>query len=202
MDSRKRTVREAYDAIAESWGRARDGLDDPRERAWLDRFCSSLAGPRVLDLGCGGGAILTRLVARGLRVTGVDFSRAQLDRARAASASPLLVQGDMTSIELAPRSFDGVLAYDSLWHVPREEHGAVLDRVRRWSADDALLLLTVGSLDASDPAEADTHLCGAPIYYSGWPRDTTFALLRAARFDLVDFDDDPGRGLILLARAT
>lgn len=192
-------VREAYDAVAEKWGRERDALDDSRERAWLDRFSMSLKGSRILDLGCGGGSTMIRFVARGLRVTGVDFSRAQLERARTTCASSRLVQADMTDVAFAPASFDGVIAYDSVWHVPREEHGSVLARMRAWLTDESPLLLTLGSL--ANPGELHTELCGAPIYYSGWPRDTTFSLLRAARFDAVEFDDSPGRGLIVLARA-
>jgi cyclopropane fatty-acyl-phospholipid synthase-like methyltransferase len=201
MDPRKAMVRDAYDAIAETWGRERDTMDDPREHAWVERFRSSLTGTRVLDLGCGGGAILTRLVARGLRVTGVDFSRAQLDRARVACPSAALVQSDMAEVEFADASFDGVIVYDSLWHLPREEHGAVLGRIRRWAVDGAPLLFSVGALDPNDPGDVDTQLCGAPIFYAAWPRETTFDLLRAAGFDLVAFDDTPGRALLVLARA-
>jgi cyclopropane fatty-acyl-phospholipid synthase-like methyltransferase len=202
VDSRKLVVRDAYDTIADTWGPERDAMNDPREHHWLARFCSLLTGERVLDLGCGGGAILTRLVACGLRATGVDFSRAQLDRARARCRSALLLQADMTQVEFEPASFDGVLIYDSLWHVPREEHGAVLTRVRRWSVDGAPLLLTVGALDPNDPREPDGHLCGAPIYYSAWPRETTFDLLRLASYELIAFDDSSERPFLVLARAT
>jgi cyclopropane fatty-acyl-phospholipid synthase-like methyltransferase len=203
LDPRKALVRAAYDAVAETWGRERAAMDDPRERLWLDRFCSLLSGERVLDLGCGGGAILTRLSARGLRVTGVDFSRAQLARARAACPAALLVHADLAGLELAPACFDGAIVYDSLWHLPREEHAAVLSRIRRWLSEGAPLLLSVAALPADNPdAELDDpRLCGAPIYYSGWPRETTFALLREARFDLIAFDDSPDRALLLLARA-
>jgi ubiquinone/menaquinone biosynthesis C-methylase UbiE len=201
MDSRKAIVRKAYDAIAETWGSERDAMDDPREHAWLERFCSLLTGKRVLDLGCGGGAILTRLLARGLCATGVDFSRAQLERARTRCPSAPLLQADMAQVEFEPASFDGVLIYDSLWHVPREEHGAVLARVRRWSVEGAPLLFTVGAPDPDEVHELDTHLCSAPIYYSAWPRDTTFDLLRRASFELIAFDDSPERPFLVLARA-
>lgn len=201
MDRRKKLVRDAYDSIAEKWGRERDAIDDPRERAWLERFCASLIGDRVLDLGCGGGALLARLVARGLHVTGVDFSRAQLDRARATCPSALLVQGDLAEVAFARAIFDGAIIYDSLWHLPREEHGVALLRIRRWVGDGAPLLLTVGALATTDPSDLHTQLCGAPIYYSGWPRDTTLDLLRGAGFDLVAFDESPERALVVLARA-
>src|SRR5262249_29213755 len=113
VDSRKAIVRAAYDSIADTWGRERERIEDARERVWLERFCAALPGTRVLDLGCGGGAILRRLAKRGLEVVGVDFSRAQLNRAAPAR----LVQADMSQLEFAAGSFDGTIVYDSLWHV-------------------------------------------------------------------------------------
>ena len=195
-------VRAAYDAVAEKWGREREANEDAREVAWIDRFCSSLTGTRVLELGCGGGAILARVARRGLRLTGIDFSRAQLERARLACPSARLIQGDLAEIALAPAGFDGAIVYDCLWHLPREQHGAILSRLRGWLVDRAPLLLSVASLDPGDPDELlQAQLCGVPIYYSGWPRETTFALLRDARFELIAFDDTPERALLLIARA-
>jgi SAM-dependent methyltransferase len=202
MDAKKAMVRDAYDAVADTWGRERERMLDAREHVWLERFCASLPGARVVDLGCGAGALFGRLIARGLSVVGVDFSRAQLRRARAMFPPVPLIEGDLSEIAFADASFDGAIVYDSLWHVPREEHAAVFKRIRRWIVDGAPLLFTVAALDPRDPDELlDAQLCGAPIYYSGWPRDTTFALLRAARFDVVAFDDTPERALLVLARA-
>jgi SAM-dependent methyltransferase len=199
MDDRKRLVRKSYDAISTTWGRDREAMDDPRERDWLARFSAALVGTRVLELGCGGGVILRQLEARGLRTIGVDFSPAQLERARAACPLAVLVQADLAGVEFAPDSFDGVVIYDSLWHVPREEHGAVLERVRRWLVRGAPLLLTVGAPE--EAGEGDTTLCGEQMFYAAWPREVTFELLRRAGFNLVAFDDAPDRALILLARA-
>jgi hypothetical protein len=112
------------------------------------------------------------------------------------------VQADLAELEFAPESFDGVIAYDCLWHVPREEHGSVFAAIRRWLVDGAPLLVSVAAIDESDPREPDATLCGAPIYYSGWPRETTMALLAAARFAIVDVDDTPDRSLLVLARAS
>jgi SAM-dependent methyltransferase len=201
VDTRKALVREAYDAIAERWGREREAMDDPRERAWMERFCSLLAGRRVVELGCGGGVVLGGLAARGLCVTGVDFSRAQLERARVRCPGARLVHGDLAEVEFAPASFDGVLLYDSLWHLPCEEHGPVLRRVRRWIGAGAPLLFTVGALGPEEAGELRPRLCGAPIFYAALPRDTTFALVRDAGFELLDFDDTPDRALLVLARA-
>ena len=66
---------------------------DPDRYAEHARFVSDLGmpvvdllapkpGERVLDLGCGDGALTERLVALGCRVVGVDGSEAQVEAAR------------------------------------------------------------------------------------------------------------------------
>lgn len=50
--------------------------------AWLVETQGLHSGDAVLDLGCGPGLYAARLAERGLRVTGVDFSRSSIDYAR------------------------------------------------------------------------------------------------------------------------
>jgi SAM-dependent methyltransferase len=52
---------------------------------WLVEHLKLGAGAELLDLGCGPGLYAARLAARGLRVTGVDFSRRSIDYAEAAA---------------------------------------------------------------------------------------------------------------------
>lgn len=53
---------------------------------WLVSCLDLAPGARVLDLGCGPGLYCERLAARGLDVTGVDFSESSLAYARATAA--------------------------------------------------------------------------------------------------------------------
>src|SRR4249919_3197362 len=50
-------------------------------------------GERVLDLGCGDGALTERLVALGCRVIGVDGSEAQVAAARARGLDARVMDG-------------------------------------------------------------------------------------------------------------
>lgn len=56
-----------------------------RTVAWLSDQLGLVAGDALLDLGCGPGLYAARFAARGLRVTGVDFSRRAIDYAVAAA---------------------------------------------------------------------------------------------------------------------
>ncbi len=55
--------------------------------AWLAASPAAQPGARVLELGCGTGAMSCMLAARGFAVTGLDISRTAIARARSVAAS-------------------------------------------------------------------------------------------------------------------
>ena len=72
----------------------------------------------AVDLGCGTGVLCRALAGAGIRVTGVDLSRAMIDRARAAGGSIPYVVGDMISFR-PEESCDLVTCTgDALNHLP------------------------------------------------------------------------------------
>jgi SAM-dependent methyltransferase len=70
---------------------------------------------RALDLGCGTGANAIYLAANGFDVTGVDFSRAALDKAqnaaRKAGVAARFVRDDLTSLTAPLGRFDLLVDY-------------------------------------------------------------------------------------------
>ncbi len=92
-------VAEYYDYVPPVAGR--------RDLAFYRALARETGGP-VLELGCGTGRILLPLAEDGHRVTGLDLSRAMLERARAKLAQApaevrervRLVEADMTRFEL------------------------------------------------------------------------------------------------------
>jgi cyclopropane fatty-acyl-phospholipid synthase-like methyltransferase len=200
MPTPKQIVRACYDAVAEKWAKERGAeMRDPIERTWLDRFLATLeSGAHVLDLGCGNGApIMSELIARGLRVTGVDFSTEQLRLARERCAEALFIEADLTEVKLAPESFAGVIAFDSIWNVPREEHAAVFARMHDWLVPGGHALITLGAPE--DGEHSDSTFLGVPTFYGGWPLRVTIELLHAAQLTIVDHELSR-RGLIIFLR--
>lgn len=113
----RRIVSDGYDAVGRRYLEcARDDAAGTRARS-LQRLVDLLpAGSDVLDLGCGAGLPVTRALARRHRLTGVDLSAAQLALARRHAPGGRFVHADMAAIELAPASFDAVVA---LWVLAR-----------------------------------------------------------------------------------
>jgi cyclopropane fatty-acyl-phospholipid synthase-like methyltransferase len=188
----------AYDRIAERW--AADRRNGFRERPYIERFAElAVPGGRVLDLGCGAGyPIASFLLERGFRVTGVDESREQLRLARANCPRAELIHSSLLDLE-PDGTFEGAVAWDSVFHIPRAHHAELFAGIARWLAPGAPLLLSLG---ASESEFTDT-MYSFEFFYSAHSPEASRALLEDAGFDLLvcEIDDPSSRGhLALLAQ--
>jgi cyclopropane fatty-acyl-phospholipid synthase-like methyltransferase len=178
VDDRTRIVEAGYDAMAEryqAWGAGVKG--DPRDR-FLDLVMSRLAdGARMLDLGCGQGLPSTARLAERFQVTGVDISAEQLRHARQNLATAELIQADIAEIAFAPGSFDGVVSFYALGHLPRERLGPLFGRVRSWLQPHGVFLTTLG---VGDDADGHETWLGVPMFFSSHPPERNRQLLRQA----------------------
>jgi SAM-dependent methyltransferase len=152
-------------------------------RRWLAKALELVpAGADVLDLGCGGGVPMTQALAAGRQVTGVDISARQIELARAAVPEATFVHADMTGLHFDPASFDAVVAFYSLTHVPRADLPELLASVRRWLRPGGVLIATMGAQDGPDAVEQDW--LGAPMFFSHHGAKKNRALVRRSGFEL------------------
>ncbi len=121
-------------------------------------------GQHVLELGCGPGAAIARMAARGALVTGLDQSEAMLrqaarrNRRHMAAGRVALHHGYCRRLPLEDGAVDRVLAVNVayFWDDPAE----VLAEIRRVLAEDGLLVIYVTAADSMRGwkfAGADTH---------------------------------------------
>jgi SAM-dependent methyltransferase len=199
----RRVVRNGYDAAAESYL-----ADRPRaagDVATLTQLTSRLrTGSCVLDLGCGAGVpVSARLQAAGFVVVGLDLSMTQLRLAR-QNVSGSLTHADMSALPFRAASFDGVVAYYSIIHVPRDEHRRILDEIRHVLVPGGHALVVLGARDL--PADHDENSwLGVPMYWSHYDAETSLALLAGTGLDLEwrELVPDPmGHGEHLFALVT
>jgi 2-polyprenyl-6-hydroxyphenyl methylase/3-demethylubiquinone-9 3-methyltransferase len=102
----------------------------------------SLAGLRILDVGCGGGLLSEPLARRGGQVVGIDASPGNVAAARRHAASQGVAVdyrlGDPGQALAPVESFDLVLALEVVEHV--QDVAAFVGTVARHVAPDGLLL--------------------------------------------------------------
>ena len=141
------------------------------EAKWLARFTASLPpGGRVLDLGCGTGEPIARwFIAEGFQVTGVDFAQAMLAIARTRWPDGDWRQADMRALDL-PDRFDGIIAWDSFFHLRPEEQTDCIARVAQHLVPGGAFLTTVGphagAISGTVGPEAIYHASLSPAGYA------------------------------------
>lgn len=194
-DARTQLVADGYDAIGETFAEWRERIvGDPREE-WADELLRRLEdGARVLELGSGAGTPETSRFAERFRVTGVDISPKQVERARVAVPDAEFLCADITELELPAGSFDAVMSFYVFNHVPRELLAPLLGRIHSWLAPGGWLLTAFGQ---SDNAGWTGEWLGAPTFFSGYPAETNSALVEAAGFrierdEIVEFQEPEG----------
>jgi SAM-dependent methyltransferase len=204
----KQIVASGYDSA----GPAYDAQRDEHPRPELLRLIELLPPrARVLDIGCGGGRPVTLALAQCAEVVGVDISAGQIERARKAVPNATFVVGDIMSQRFAPASFQAVVAFYALFHLPRQEHRPLLERVATWLGPGGYLLVTLSLHGHAGYTEPDFF--GARMYWSGFDpawyeltlRDLGFEILASGVLGhgYLDAPDRPQeRHPVLLARRT
>lgn len=157
----KALVHQGYDRCAESYAVAR-GRDDGEQLTPLFRVLGDQAS--ILDLGCGAGVPIAQALARRHGVTGIDSSAKMIELAKNAVPEARFFQGDILEIELERNGFDAVVAIFVLFHIPREEHKRVFERVWSWLKPGGHFLVSVSGEAEAPYAEADFF--GTRMYWS------------------------------------
>jgi cyclopropane fatty-acyl-phospholipid synthase-like methyltransferase len=150
---------------------------------WADELGTLLRpGARVLDLGCGAGVPMTKLLAdAGFDVMGVDIAEVQIERARRLVPNATFVRADLATWDSGPGSFDAVVCLYTLIHVPLQDQRDLLPRLHRWLTPGGFLLAIVGHERWTGVEE----YMGAPMFwdhadeatYLSWLDDAGFAVL-------------------------
>src|SRR5713101_5770502 len=203
--------------VAAHWGRRAAHFDEDfghsirteAERAAWDRILD-LAVPQrdaieALDAGCGTGFLSLELVARGHRVTGIDFAPAMLAEARRKAVergvSIRFEEGDAEQLPFASASFDLVVSRHVLWTLPHPE--AAIDEWIRVLRSGGRLAVIDGQFDPSAlvhttenaRSSAEYSAIGDSLpFLGGRPREEIEALLRA--HGLVNVGSDPVLDLV------
>lgn len=190
-----------YEKHASAWDadRRNSGWND---KSWHDRFVEALPkSARVLDLGCGGGIPISRNLAdHAIHVTGVDSSPALISLCRSRLPNHEWIVADMRSLSLG-RSFDGVLAWDSFFHLKPDDQRRMFAVFAAHAGEAAILMFNTG------PAfgEAIGSYRGDPLYHASLDPTEYQRLLVANRFEVVDHvveDPKAGGRTVWLARRT
>ena len=176
----KALVREAYDRCAGAYARQRDSLP-ARELELVTE--ATPAGSSILDVGCGAGVPVARHLSDKYQVTGVDVSRSMLQLARVNAPRAHFVQGDVTALDFPAATYDAIVSFYAIFHIPRGEHAGLFQRFAAWLKPSGLLLMTVAEHD-DGPGYTEGGFFGETMYWSNFGPDEYRRLLRDAGFTI------------------
>lgn len=185
-----------YNQIADKFEQNRSsnyGLDFTR------RFCDLLSAHKneqsplkILDIGCGTGIPLTKqLVKSGFQVKGVDISTEMIEKARRNVPEATFIIGDIISLEI-DRKFDGILAWDSLFHLPLENQEKTLRKIIRMLNNDGILMFTAGG----QAGELVSSMFDTEFYYSSLSEEHYERILIEEECEILfnEIDDSRNKG--------
>jgi SAM-dependent methyltransferase len=188
-----------YERHAQRWDKVRGR--SLFERKWLDAFAAQIPrGGTVLDLGCGAGEpIAAYLIEQGFSVVGVDSAPTLVALCRERFPAHEWQVADMRVLALG-RTFDGIVAWDSFFHLPFDDQRAMFPRFRAHAAKGAALLFTSGP----SHGEAIGDFQGEPLYHASLAEEEYRELLRANGFRVLQHvaeDPECGGHTVWLAQA-
>ncbi len=185
----KRIVQDGYDRIADRYLEWAPTVRSEERARYTAALLDALPpGAEVLDLGCGAGVPTTQELARRFQVTGVDISERQIELARRHVPQARFIQADITQLSLPSASFDGVAAFYSLVHVPRQEQQQLLQNIASWLRPGGWLVATMGTR----PVKRDfgDDFMGALMFWSGFDSETNKRLVEQVGLTIVKAQEE------------
>ncbi|PGH13117.1 hypothetical protein AJ79_03824 [Helicocarpus griseus UAMH5409] len=190
----KALVKSSYGDIAERYLEWSTSNPSPRLeylQYLLERLPAPEQGnpkPRILELGCGAGVPATQhMVSKGFEVTANDLSSTQIQLARkrvtGGPGSVEFIHGDMMELDFPGGTFNGVMAFYSIFHVPRGEQEVLIRRISGWLKAGGYLLITLGATDGSSEG-FQCEFLGEDMYYSCYSEKAYGKILAREGFEV------------------
>jgi 2-polyprenyl-3-methyl-5-hydroxy-6-metoxy-1,4-benzoquinol methylase len=194
------TNKNSYNKIAQKWAIS-------RHSSFVSKLVADFAdklnpNANLLDIGCGTGRPLTKyLCERKFNVTGIDVSEKMVEIAKSEKIpNAEFVTCDFFDFH-STEKFDGILAWDSFFHFPKERQEEIYIKVGSILNSNGYLLFTHGDVD-------DEHfdkMMGESFYYSCLPKEKVSQILIDNGFEIEyvykDYlENDTHRGLVVLAK--
>jgi len=177
--------------------------DQFKNEKYLEKLVNVLPqGSTVLDIGCGAGKpIDSYLVLKGMKVSGIDISEAQIELAKQCVPEAHYEVRDMSELKDSEFQVDAVVSFYAIFHTPRENHLELIKKLKSFLKPNGYLLITMG---ASEWEGKEDNFCGSEMYWSHYGAEKNIEITKNAGFEIEFSEVDTSGGekhLIILAKA-
>ena len=180
----KDKVRKGYDEgeYAKEYREGRDIRDFEKE-LFEDLFNKIGEEGSILDLGCGIGIPFDRyFVDKGYEVKGVDFVEKNIKRAKENVPEADFVNADFSQLSFSKESFDAIVSFYAIFHMPRDEHLDLLKKMNTWLKESGVILITMGT---EDNERIESDFVGSEMVWSSFSIQKNKELVRKSGFEIL-----------------
>ncbi|MFC1952838.1 class I SAM-dependent methyltransferase [Chloroflexota bacterium] len=157
-------------------------------------------GSEILDLGCGAGKPIDRFfIDKGHSVSGIDISKTQIKLAKRNVPKARYKVKDISTLKRAEYQVNAVVSFYTIFHIPREKHGELLNNIHSFLLTGGMALFTMGSFKW----EGIEEFYGTEMYFSQYDPEVNREIVERAGFKVVLDEIDAGnreRHQVILAR--
>ncbi|MFW5946728.1 MAG: class I SAM-dependent methyltransferase, partial [Candidatus Natronoplasma sp.] len=121
-------------------------------------------------------------VDKGYEVTGVDFVENNVKRAKMNVSEAEFLNADFSKLSFPKESFDAIVSFYAIFHIPREEHLNLFEKMNRWLKDSGAILITMG---AGDDERIESDFVGSEMSWSSFSIQKNKELVRKAGFKIL-----------------
>ena len=186
MRVRQSDVNETYDLLATRYDDWSASIVPALREVWAWKVDDhAMPGERVIELACGTGVPVGRLLSERYAYEGVDASAKMLAKARAALPSVRLTHADMLTVEFLSGSVGAVVSFYAISHILREHHARLFGSIASWLRPGGVFVGNLTSRDDAESVEA-SWLNAGPMRWSGFDETANRGLLGDAGFRIIE----------------
>ena len=173
-------VRTAYNRCAMDYA----GQKRTTPGAELNLITERLApSSNILDVGCGAGIPVAQHLAETFSLTGIDISSNMIALAKKNVPTASFITADVMATEFPAGSFDAIVSFYAIFHIPRQEHLNLFRRFAQWLRPGGLLLFTIARKD-DGPGYTEDDFFGETMYWSNFGPSTYEKFLTETGFQI------------------
>lgn len=162
---------------------------DERETRLFTKLTEKIPhGGKILDMGSGTGIPYDLyLIERGYDVTGIDISGKHVEMASRSVPGASFVKADFSEYPLGAESYDAIISLYSIFHIPRDEHADLFNRMYLALKPGGRILVTLGTADMEmDVAE----FVGSTMAWSSYSMEENIGIVQEAGFRLIAVEEE------------
>ncbi|GAI68411.1 unnamed protein product [marine sediment metagenome] len=163
------------------------------EKQYLDRLATLLPKTaKILDLGCGIGIPFDKyLVEKGFKITGVDIASKHIKAAKRNVPEATFIEGDFSATNFGDKRFHAIIAFYSIFHIPREEQQDLFNKMNSLLNDGGFILITLGT---SGGEGIEENWAGSTMAWSNYEPTKYKTMITQAGFEITEseYEGQPG----------